>query len=369
MIWLLVVLSLTGVGRFRGETDLTKIFNRDVPAVQTGERIQELFNLSFAPWVVVSESLEEARSVQRAFAEDPAYVRVEGAASLFPEEFGARAERLKVAGPILKARQAQLDFILATSSEAEPLPGGLSWDTAQQLARGLVLIQESFERGPPDVDALPNGLREGVRLPDGGWITLAYTRFTGLDGLAFRESRLQAQVIAPTAAGFGNFIEAGTLAPLDWAGQVFLGILFVVALVLAIDLRSFRWILLAIAPVASAVTITFGLLCWLDVGFTVLLVIVIPLLLGLGVDDGIHVVHRMREDPDLPASAAAVSVGRAIVMTTMTTCSTFFVLLFSNHPGIESMAWVMLLGLPLCLLGSVCLIPALAVLLGLRSAT
>ena len=55
-------------------------------------------------------------------------------------------------------------------------------------------------------------------------------------------------------------------------------------------------------------------------------------------------------------------------MTTVTTCSTFFVLLFANHPGMESMALVMLVGLPLCLLGSICLIPALAVVLGLRSA-
>ena len=95
--------------------------------------------------------------------------------------------------------------------------------------------------------------------------------------------------------------------------------------------------------------------------------LVVPLLVGLGVDDGIHVVHRMREDEHLPADVATCSVGRAIAMTTLTTCASFAVMLFSTHPGMESMALVLIFGLPLCLLASVTLIPAGAVLLGLRS--
>jgi len=90
------------------------------------------------------------------------------------------------------------------------------------------------------------------------------------------------------------------------------------------------------------------------------------LLLGLGVDDGLHVVHRLREDPDLPADGAAVSVGRAVVMTTATTSAGFAGLLLSNNPSLEAMALVILLGLPICLIASISLVPALAVLLGVR---
>jgi predicted RND superfamily exporter protein len=146
----------------------------------------------------------------------------------------------------------------------------------------------------------------------------------------------------------------------------FAALLAMVLMILAVDLRDPRWVMLAITPVLVGGLVTFGILCWFDVGFTVLLVIVVPLLIGLGVDDGIHVVHRMLEDPGLAPEQAAESVGRAIVMTTGTTCASFGVLLFSNHPGMESMAYTMLLGLPLCLLGSMTLIPAMAVLLGLR---
>jgi hypothetical protein len=87
----------------------------------------------------------------------------------------------------------------------------------------------------------------------------------------------------------------------------------------------------------------------------------------MGVDDGIHVVHRIREhfaeEGHAAITHAAAAVGRAITFTTLTTCASFGVLLFTDHPGLESMALVMLIGLPLCLLASVSTLPAAAVLL------
>ena len=82
-------------------------------------------------------------------------------------------------------------------------------------------------------------------------------------------------------------------------------------------------------------TVTFGLLCWFVRIFTMTLMAA-PLLVGLGVDDGIHVVHRMREKNAKPAAESAVLVGQPIVMTTLTTASSFGVMLFTDHPGMES---------------------------------
>jgi predicted RND superfamily exporter protein len=203
-----------------------------------------------------------------------------------------------------------------------------------------------------------------VRTPDGEFLTFAYTYFTGLNADTFREHRLRAERVDPGATGFANFVEAAVYAP--WTKEVLVGVLALVLLVLAIDQRNWRWMLLALLPVTFGSAVTFGVMCWLDVGFSVMLVLVVPLLIGLGVDDGIHVVHRMREDEELPPDVATCSVGRAIVMTTLTTCASFSVMMFSNHPGMESMALCLICGLPLCLLASVTLIPAGSVLLGLR---
>ena len=154
----------------------------------------------------------------------------------------------------------------------------------------------------------------------------------------------------------------GTERP--WVPRVLLSVLAFVLLVLVVDLRRPRWILLSLVPVSVGTVVGFGLLGWAGVHMNTVTVLAAPLVLGLGVDDGIHVVHRLRElGPGLEAEAAA-KVGRAIALTTATTCASFAALVFSGHPGMSSMAWVMLSALPLCLVASVSTLTAVAVLTG-----
>ena len=72
----------------------------------------------------------------------------------------------------------------------------------------------------------------------------------------------------------------------------------------------------------------------------------------------------MTLDGSTPAATAAV--GQAILLTTLTTVISVSTLLFTGHAGLEGMAVVLLLGLPLCLLASITLLPALVTLLRLR---
>lgn len=299
--------ALAGVPRIRYETDFTRIANRDVDAHETSARIAALFGANAAPWIVASDTLGEARAVHAAFEADPHFVRVEGVAT--------------------------------------GLPPGLT-----------------------DVPAeTPAAVAAQLKARDGRWLTWASTGYTGLDIRRLAADRVRAEAIAPDVAGYGMFVESIVGPKRPWAPWIGLGILAFVVGVLAVDLRSPRWMVVAICPAAVGLVITLGLLAWADVGFGIVHVLSIPLLLGLGVDDGLHVVHRLREAPGLAVDEAAVSVGRAIVVTTLTTCAGFGALLLSNNPSLESMALVVLIGLPICLLASVTLVPALAVLLRLRS--
>jgi hypothetical protein len=126
---------------------------------------------------------------------------------------------------------------------------------------------------------------------------------------------------------------------------------------------------LALVPVLGASVVTLGLLSLADLGFNTVTLVAVPLLLGLGIDDGIHIVHRMLEEPDRPLEFIVDAVGRSIALTTATTCASVSTLLFTRHPGLESMAILLLVGLPLCLLASVTLLPACAVLMHAQSLT
>lgn len=202
--------------------------------------------------------------------------------------------------------------------------------------------------------------------PTGEYLVMAYAKEATLDGARIRDQRLAVQGAWPETSGFNSLVEGVTVAERPWAFPVFFGILLFVVVILAVDLRQWRMVVLALIPVLVGTTVTFGALCWIGHPFNVMSTLVVPLIIGLGVDDGIHVVHRLKEDRHIPPEVAAASVGKAIVMTTATTCSSFVMLLFTDHAGMEGMSLIMLIGLPLCLLASVTTLPALAHVLGVN---
>ena len=65
--------------------------------------------------------------------------------------------------------------------------------------------------------------------------------------------------------------------------------------------------------------------------------IILPLFLGIAVDNGIHMVHRMLETPEAATSPLAHSTGKAIVLTSLTTMVGFGSLLVAKHTGIFSL--------------------------------
>ncbi len=184
-----------------------------------------------------------------------------------------------------------------------------------------------------------------------------------MDGKDAKRERVAAHAIDSRAASFNQLYELTMASDRPWMRPVAYGIGLFVLCILIIDLRRLRDVVLAMAPVLVGGVVTFGLMCWIDISFNPLTVIVVPLLVGLGVDDGIHVVHRLREHPDRPANEAAAAVGTAIVLTTLTTSASFAVFGLADHVGMESMVLAMCLGLPICLLASIVLVPVLHTLL------
>ncbi|HVS15461.1 MAG TPA: efflux RND transporter permease subunit [Thermoanaerobaculia bacterium] len=370
---LLVALALAGTPRLHFETDLARVFNREVPAVATVERVGQLFGLNGAPWIVTADGLEQARALAASFRASPGFSRVITAGDLIaaPERIARRAPRLAAAVPAARARLAALEARgdePVDTAGAPPLPAGWSARQARGALRdALAALPAAAEAGPPTLDDLSASLRRKLVGRDGELLVLAYAEGSTLDAAGAREVRARAQAIAPDATSVSALLEAVMLGDRPWLLPVAGAIPVFVALVLLVDFRSLRLAALALVPVLSGAAVTLGVFGWTGMSFNVMTAIVLPLLVGLGVDDGIHVVHRIREHLDreegnaIPDATAAV--GRAIVLTTLTTCASFGALLLTDHPGLESMALVMLIGLPLCLLASLTALPAAAAVL------
>jgi len=130
-----------------------------------------------------------------------------------------------------------------------------------------------------------------------------------------------------------------------------------ILLVLFLDFRSLRYTLLAMLPVGLGMLQLFGILGILDVALNPANMIVLPLILGIGIDDGVHVVHdfRRRNGP----YRMSASTASAVLITSLTTMVGFGSLMIASHRGLQSLGRVLTIGVSCCLFTSLVMLPAL----------
>ena len=337
-----LTVALAGLPRLQVETRLERIMNRGVPALAVVDRIQEILGTNGAPWFLSADSLEQSRSFARQLDGHPLFSEAVSLGAILPDDLAERA--------------VALNRVLGAQDVSRPAVGG-------PLGFAVEALRRAAAAGPPDIDSLPAGLREKLIAPTGEFLVYAYPVDSKADGDLARRQRLAVQAIDPGATGLLAVVEGMMIGNRPWIPWIAVSILGFVLLVLCLDFRRRASVLLALLPVLAAVPFTLGVLCWVGIPFNVMSWLVLPLIFGLGIDDGIHVVHRILDDKAQSIRFAALSVGRAIAMTTLTTTASFLILLFTDHPGLETMAAVMLIGLPACLLASVTVLPAAGVLL------
>lgn len=129
-------------------------------------------------------------------------------------------------------------------------------------------------------------------------------------------------------------------------------------------LRSFRQILFVLCPVILAGLFTLATASLLGLSFNFANVIVLPLLIGLGVDAGIHYVKRAFERADEIAQGQLETgtTGPAVFLSAITTVGSFGTLMISGHDGTASMGQLLTIALIWLLVTTLIILPALLVI-------
>jgi hopanoid biosynthesis associated RND transporter like protein HpnN len=127
---------------------------------------------------------------------------------------------------------------------------------------------------------------------------------------------------------------------------------------LLLQFRSLRAALLVELPLLLAGLLTIGIAALIRLPFTVANLIALPLLLGVGVDNGIHMVHRARSALAGELDPERTSTGKAIVVACLTTTASFVSLALSRHRGIASMGRLLTIGMLCVLVCTLVVIPA-----------
>lgn len=218
----------------------------------------------------------------------------------------------------------------------------------------------------PDVTGVPLQNYEASRQIRTSYETVAFYALLAsyfvllIDFLSLRKTILG--LVAPLG---GVLALAGGLMwlgrPIDLHVLSLAYVLMTLTLVAFLDLAGFFNILLSLLPPLAGAALTMGTLGALHVDLNPANLIILPLILGIGVDNGVHVMHdfRLQKIGDYRTSPSLIN---ALFLTSMTNMAGFASMIFAAHRGLRSIGMVLTIGVASCLFISAVLLPALLTL-------
>jgi hypothetical protein len=137
-----------------------------------------------------------------------------------------------------------------------------------------------------------------------------------------------------------------------------------IAILVFVHFRSLTCVILALLPVGLGTLWMVGLMGVFDIPFNPANIMTLPLVIGIGVTSGIHILNRFFEAGT--ASVLDKSTGKAVLISAVTTVVGFGSLAFAQHQGIASLGQIMAVGTTTCMIAALTALPALLRLMGMR---
>lgn len=356
--------AFTGWPRLTVSTDLDSMRSDDRPLEEAEARLAESFGVGMDTVGVTVSGSDLDQTLQRA-SETTALLRdrLPGARIVSPtdwlldsrtvvervQEWSRHQDQLQAAVAALRRDARELGFA------PDAFSPGLA--IVEQLASGRV-------PAPIPESTWPDWLASLVRRHDDGVRVAIHVR-TDAPSLGISELRqLAREIERETQASVASL----DLVAVEMQEAVFddlkrLGLWcgLAVAMVILISFRgAVTATMMTLLPVVLSGVWLLGFASLLGVEMTPFAIMVLPVVLGIGVDDGLHVVHGWRMRGSL--ESAAVAAGGAMTLTTVTTLVAFGSLTLSQIPALRQGGVLVAFGTALCLLLTLTLLPAIEAL-------
>lgn len=392
---LLVLMAAAGVWRLRYDHNLLHLQAEGLDSVRWERRL----TAQAAGWtwdvVSIAENHAQALALRKRYEALPEVSRVVEVASLLPTDFDKKMPLLReihqrllrlpqrIPEPAVAVDVARTTHLLAqlaaSAPSGSPLRGAAEdfigtlqrqpdpehalrqldhWLSAE-LAATLRQLQASSQPEPITVADLPQPLRERYVGRDGAFLVRAWARDDLWDYSALERFLQAVTEVDPEATGKTFRTYEGLRQMHQGFIRASLYALGVVSLVLWIDLRRWRLWLAALLPLALGLLLTCGFMGWCGLAWNPANVVALPLLLGIGVDNGVHVLHDYLQRPSRGGPwRMSRAVAGSILVAGLTTLLGFAALALARHRGLASLGLVMSLGIGACLLSALVLLPA-----------
>jgi hopanoid biosynthesis associated RND transporter like protein HpnN len=236
---------------------------------------------------------------------------------------------------------------------------GLDADIVGNLPLELERLETALEAQPFGRSALPDALKQRYLGANGKELIEVAPREDVTNNAAAERFVESVRSIVPKATGLPVVYQEAARTVVDAFQLALVYALVMITALLWIFLRSPKDLLLVIGPILLATGATLGITVLLGIPLNFASIIGLPLLVGIGVDNGIHILHRTRTEPTAEGSSFGTSTSLAVLSSNLTTVVSFGTLGLSAHRGMASLGQLLTLGIIMTLAASMLLLPSL----------
>ena len=353
---LVTVAAVAGFSQVEFEYDFTELRVVTPERRRVSELTRGVFGRSESPALVLASSAEEAAAVEaavkvlvRSDSLTPTVDQVRSVYSLVPRDQGPRLERIQWIRELIEEEDAR-DL--------------LSGDDLERLDRleGYLSVDE-----PITFDDVPTNEIRPFLNSDGqvGSFVFIYPSVALRDGRnSIRFSEDIGTITLPSGeilhAASANLIIADLIRTVIREGKLAVVLSFlIVFLIVFADVRSVRETLIIMTPLVLGITWMGGLMFLVGMKLNLFNIVVLPSIIGIGVDTGVHLRHRYREEGWGSLYLVLARTGPAVAVATITTIVGYTGLIMASHPGLESIGRLAVIGLSAALVAALVVLPAL----------
>jgi len=342
------------------EDDFSKLEIRVPSVIEKNAYIREVFPLHSDKAIVFVENLEDVKAVVEAVekikkrkSKDPTIKKIKSIYSIIPSTETQR-QRLEIIDQI----HTNLSEVLILVEQFDDF-----YEKRKSDIRELLKFTGISELKPIDLPLALSRVYSGVP-GSGGYLVYIYNnkgvgKFNEAQEFVNDVRKIEANgKVFYSATPAMVFVDMLNLMKRDAITAV-IAVLITIFVVLMLVYRNIVNVLIILTPVCIGMLWMLGILAWFDIRLNIINMVVLPSVLGIGIDNGIHIFHRYREEGSTRVRHIIRTTGGAAFLTTLTTILGFAGTLMASHAGLQSLGLVACIGLGTCMLGSLTVLPAL----------
>ncbi len=251
--------------------------------------------------------------------------------------------------------------LLATRPVAATQVAAFQRALLEDIQSTFAVLRDQHDRGGLRPEEFPAALRERFIGRTGRHLLQVYPKGDVWQRGPQREFVGQVRSLAPEATGTPvQLYEYTELLKTSYIKAAWYA-LGAIALMAFIHFRSVSCVILSLLPVALGAAWMIGVMGVCNVAFNPANIMTLPLVIGVGVTNGIHILNRFAEEQN--PSILAKSTGKAVIVSALTTVAGFGSLMLAQHQGIASLGFIMAVGTATCMLAGLTSLPAMLTLL------